>query len=121
MSFTPTLQAPGRARRVVEEFTADLDPDSGEKLKLLASELVTNAVKHADAPADHAVTLEVALDGGSVHMSVTDGGNGFERQGFPNVGDFGGWDCGSWTSSPPRGARRTRTATPCGSTSRSVL
>jgi anti-sigma regulatory factor (Ser/Thr protein kinase) len=94
MSFAPTLQAPGRARRVVEEFAADLDPDACDKLKLLASELVTNAVTHADTPADHAVTLELIVGEDSVHMSVTDGGTGFERQGYPSVGDIGGW--GLW-------------------------
>jgi anti-sigma regulatory factor (Ser/Thr protein kinase) len=94
VSFTPTLQAPGRARRVVEEFTADLDPDTGDKLKLLASELVTNAVIHCDGPPDHVVTLEVVVGADSVRMSVTDGGSGFERQGYPSVGDIGGW--GLW-------------------------
>jgi len=94
ISFTPSLQAPGRARRVVDEFTADLDPDTSDKLRLLASELVTNAVTHSDAPSDHAVVLEMVMSADNVRLVVSDGGGGFERQGYPNVADFGGW--GLW-------------------------
>jgi anti-sigma regulatory factor (Ser/Thr protein kinase) len=48
-----------------------------ERLALVVSELVTNAVRHAGLLAGDPIELEVTRDNGSVWISVHDGGPGF--------------------------------------------
>lgn len=66
------LAAPARARAHVEEL--GLDPDRCQELKLVVSELVTNAVLHGEGP----VSLRLCTSGGTVHGEVADSGAGFE-------------------------------------------
>lgn len=63
------------ARRVVERLGEEVDPITLANLRLLVSELVTNAVEHARAPGD--IGLEVGLRDGIVRVEVIDGGAGF--------------------------------------------
>jgi PAS domain S-box-containing protein len=64
------------ARRAIGELAAALPDDKVEELKLLATEMVTNSVKHAGA--NGVIGLELTLGGDAVAIAVTDSGPGFE-------------------------------------------
>ncbi len=56
-----------------------LDPNVLFDIRLLVSELVTNAIRHAGAPAGGGeVGLDVSIERESVHVEVADPGSGFE-------------------------------------------
>ena len=69
------LTAPAAARRAVEAFGASLDPSVVPDVKLLVSELISNAVKYGR---DGQVQLILRSEGpGHVHVEVVDQGVGF--------------------------------------------
>jgi anti-sigma regulatory factor (Ser/Thr protein kinase) len=85
-----TVDAPMRTRVQLKEwFEAELDQDELNTAKLLASELVTNAVVHGSGE----ITLRAGLDGGRLLVEVIDEGSGFERevrqQDFDQLGGLG--------------------------------
>ncbi len=65
------------SRDALDRLAPVLDPSSLENVRLLVSELVTNAVRHG--PRDHGaqVGLAARLDGDVLHVEVSDGGPGF--------------------------------------------
>jgi two-component sensor histidine kinase len=67
--------APARARRELTRLRADLDPPLAETLRLLVTELVSNAVRHAAA---EDVSLKVLVARKAVFTEVTDNGPGFD-------------------------------------------
>lgn len=71
------LAAPARARAQVDEL--GLDPERGQELKLVVSELVTNAVVHGNGP----VALRLTAAGDTVEGEVLDSGPGFEPSAPP--------------------------------------
>jgi anti-sigma regulatory factor (Ser/Thr protein kinase) len=84
--------APARARASVRELDGTLSSSLVERLSLVASELVTNALRHAIA-ADPAPRMTVALEPGRVVLAVSDQGSLFDPgawggQGGPD-GGFG--------------------------------
>jgi anti-sigma regulatory factor (Ser/Thr protein kinase) len=69
--------AGARARRLLEELSAGtLAVDELGRAKLLASELVNNAVLHGEG----AITFRADLDEDRLHVEVVDEGSGFERE-----------------------------------------
>lgn len=90
-----TLQLPGnmeaaaQARRALARLRGDIDPPLMETLRLLVTELVTNAVRHAGA---ESVVLRVLVGRNAVWTEVTDRGPGFEpaHTGRPRQ-DRSGW------------------------------
>ncbi len=74
------VEAAGTARRALERLDGDLDPQRREDLRLLVTELVTNAVRHADVPTGAAVELEVSVSSDRIRVEVRDAGDGFEQQ-----------------------------------------
>src|SRR3954452_674916 len=68
-----TTDAPGEARRMVDELAGAASAETLERARLLTSELVTNACCHGEGPID--VTLSVNGDG--IELIVGDGGPGF--------------------------------------------
>jgi anti-sigma regulatory factor (Ser/Thr protein kinase) len=69
------LTAPAAARRAVESFGASLDPSVVPDVKLLVSELISNAVKYGR---DGQVQLLLTSEGPHhVHVEVVDQGVGF--------------------------------------------
>ncbi len=72
-------QAPSLARAAVADFTeSKLAPAELDKLTLLVSELVSNAVLHSDAPPASGILLCARLLGeGAVRVEVIDYGGGF--------------------------------------------
>jgi anti-sigma regulatory factor (Ser/Thr protein kinase) len=72
--------APARARSALEQLAARLSKERMRDVRLLVSELVTNAVRHADG---EAVRLVVGLNGGTLRVEVHDPGCGFEVREAP--------------------------------------
>jgi anti-sigma regulatory factor (Ser/Thr protein kinase) len=67
--------AAARARRELTRLRTDLDPPLAETLRLLVTELVSNAVRHAAAKN---VSLKVLVARKAVFTEVTDEGPGFD-------------------------------------------
>jgi len=72
----PTAAA--AARNALLALEQRLDAQVLEDIRLLVSELVTNAVRHADAARAGEVGLDVTIARGAVRVEVTDPGKGFE-------------------------------------------
>jgi anti-sigma regulatory factor (Ser/Thr protein kinase) len=70
------LEAGAEARR--EIVALPVSQEARAQLALLVSELVTNAVLHADAAAGSQVSLKVRLRSGRVRVEVSDSGSGFD-------------------------------------------
>jgi anti-sigma regulatory factor (Ser/Thr protein kinase) len=82
--------APGQARRVLTQwFASNLLPSELETATLLASELVTNAVRHGEGK----IKLQADLDDDRLLVEVIDEGGGLERtiraRNFENVQGWG--------------------------------
>jgi anti-sigma regulatory factor (Ser/Thr protein kinase) len=68
-------ESPALARRLVEEQLTPLLPEpKQDTLLLLVSELVANAVRHAEPLPDGTVGLQIERSEDSVRVAVTDGG-----------------------------------------------
>ena len=72
----PTAAA--AARNALLALEQRLDAQALEDIRLLVSELVTNAVRHADAARAGEVGVDVTINSGAVRVEVTDPGKGFE-------------------------------------------
>jgi anti-sigma regulatory factor (Ser/Thr protein kinase) len=84
MRLEPTLQAPGEARRAVDQLAMDDYLEAHFNLRLLITELVSNSVRHADLAAGDLIIVEVTVRPRLVRAVVGDRGNGFSR---PEFGD----------------------------------
>jgi anti-sigma regulatory factor (Ser/Thr protein kinase) len=69
-----TPAAPARARGALDGFEGRIAPERMRDVRLLVSELVTNAVRHAGGDA---VRLVVSLRGTTLRIEVHDPGRGF--------------------------------------------
>jgi anti-sigma regulatory factor (Ser/Thr protein kinase) len=84
--------APRLAREAIEPLRAGLPERAFEDVRLVVTELVTNAVIHAGLGADDTISLRVRRARGVTRIEVEDRGDGF------------GWsDDGSFTSPGGRG------------------
>jgi anti-sigma regulatory factor (Ser/Thr protein kinase) len=70
-----TNSAPAQARGALDQISGRIAPQRMRDVRLLVSELVTNAVRHADG---EGVRLVVTLTGGTLRIEVHDPGRGFE-------------------------------------------
>lgn len=83
------VRAPAAARRAVERLSF-LERETLDDVKLLVSELVTNAIKYGEG----AVHLNVMSSGADrVRVEVVDGGGGFV---VPKVRDRPATEVGGW-------------------------
>lgn len=84
--------APSAAREVVDAVLADrVSADRLDELRLLVSELVTNAVRHGLARRG-AVDFLVTVASGVARVEVIDGGSGFDApENPPEPAEPGGW------------------------------
>lgn len=81
-----------RARRAVEEVAPTVDDLTLLNLRLLVSELVTNAVRHV--PREHARSIKLVVErtGTGVRVEVSDSGPGFVPEPRADVEDrASGW------------------------------
>lgn len=68
----------GSARRLVGDFAeARLSGLRRDELILMASEVVTNAVRHGEPEPDGSIGLRLEEDQDALRVVVTDGGEGF--------------------------------------------
>ena len=90
--FPHGADAPGAAREALDAVLFDrVDSDVLAELRLVVSELVTNAVRHGPPDGD-AVELMVTLGGDVARIEVADGGSGFEPPARgPAPENPGGW------------------------------
>jgi anti-sigma regulatory factor (Ser/Thr protein kinase) len=70
------LGAPSQARQAV--VSLPLIESTREKLALVVSELVTNAIRHAGLGAGDPIDLDLQSQDGHVRIAVRDGGPGFD-------------------------------------------
>lgn len=90
--FAQRSDAPAAAREVIDAILADrLTPASLAEVRLVVSELVTNAVRHGPSGRGP-IELTVSLGGDVARVEVADGGQGFRPPGGdPEPGRQGGW------------------------------
>jgi anti-sigma regulatory factor (Ser/Thr protein kinase) len=89
MRLSSGPEAAAEARTAISTLRADLDPPLLETLRLLVTELVTNSVRHTDAPT---ITLRVAIGRAAVLTEIADDGPGFDPGCVDNAGtDDCGW------------------------------
>jgi anti-sigma regulatory factor (Ser/Thr protein kinase) len=80
------------ARRTLGEFAGELSPDRLEDARLLVSELVTNAVRHAGLGDDQVISLTVSSLADGLRIEVRDPGRGFDlTEPEPDPGRPSGW------------------------------
>jgi serine/threonine-protein kinase RsbW len=87
-----TPEAAFAARRALRARNGALPRTVRDDIRLLLTELVTNAVRHADAGRDRTVRVELRQRPGAVRVAVHDEGPGFvaEVRAFSSD-DTGGW------------------------------
>ena len=81
LELPSTSSAPARARGALEQIAEAVSPERLRDVRLLVSELVTNAVRHGEG---EAVRLVVALNGDVLRIEVHDPGSGFAVQAPPS-------------------------------------
>ena len=75
-ALRPTPEAVSAARRVL--VREGLDPDLDHTVCLLASELVTNSIRHAGLGPQDRIVLAARLSSDFVRVEVRDSGSGFD-------------------------------------------
>jgi anti-sigma regulatory factor (Ser/Thr protein kinase) len=86
------LDSAAAARHGVDQLADRLGEEQLGDVRLLVSELVTNALRHADLGPGDSIRLNVALEQGIVRVEVCDPGTGFELHGNPGDPDtVEGW------------------------------
>lgn len=82
-----------RARHSLDVLAETVPPRTLETAVLLVSELVTNAVLHAEMEQEEEIRLQASSSAGTVRVEIHDGGPDFEsgsaRQ--PDSEEIGGW------------------------------
>ena len=91
--FVPSRPAVfGEARRFVRETaTAKAPRHVVDDATLLASELVTNAVRHTGGSSDDPIELSLTVDPATLRVSVRDRGPGFDPRELRARSEVGGW------------------------------
>jgi len=85
-------ESPAEARRALGEVSDHLSPRRLEDARLLVSELVTNAIRHADLGVADVITLVVVTGDRALRIEVRDPGPGFEpRPPDPDPARPSGW------------------------------
>jgi two-component sensor histidine kinase len=85
VELPPVPESARRARRAL--MAGGLDPDLDHTVSLLATELVTNSVRHAGVPGD--IRIDAILAEGFARIEVVDGGRGFDPEVRHEVNGFG--------------------------------
>ena len=92
MEFASAPDAASAARRALASLEEHLEPDLIDDVRLLATELVTNSVRHAAKGDPSPVGFEVSISPAAVRIEVSDSGPGFEALApAPNRDGASGW------------------------------
>ena len=88
------VDAAAEARRALDEFDGELPERRMRDVRLLVSEVVTNAVRHAGLAHGDPIRLLIATDDGVLRVEVHDRGAGFRprvAEPEPDPEDGSGW------------------------------
>ena len=77
------LESAATARQAVGELSDQLPEEVLGDVRLLVSELVTNALRHAGLGDNDRIELAVGVTDAAVRVEVTDHGRGFDPQAIP--------------------------------------
>lgn len=77
--FEPKAESVSRARHLLVDLEETVPSEKLDHLRLLVTELVTNAVRHAGLEAHELIDLRVAVQDRSIRVEVRDSGPGFEK------------------------------------------
>ena len=92
LELTTGVEAAAEARRALDGLSGQLPERRLRDVRLLVSELVTNAVRHAQLTAGDRIRLRVRLEAEAVRVEVHDPGRGFElRSPQPDPARASGW------------------------------
>jgi DNA-binding transcriptional MerR regulator len=83
VTLAATVRAPEAARRALDDFAPDLGEEQRFNLRLLVSELVANAVRHAGGDTEATLRLTARVGAERIHVEVSDQGEGFDWQTRP--------------------------------------
>jgi anti-sigma regulatory factor (Ser/Thr protein kinase) len=84
--------SPAEARRALGEVSDHVSPRRLEDARLLVSELVTNAIRHAGLDHDELIKLVVVTGEHALRIEVCDPGQGFEMsEPAPDPARPSGW------------------------------
>ncbi len=75
-----TLDSAAIARHALDGLDGRLPGDQLGDVRLLVSELVTNALRHAEMADQDAIRLSVTVTDAAVRVEVTDPGSGFDPE-----------------------------------------
>jgi len=89
--FPSDVNAPGAARRAMDDLSGRVDDPVFDDIRLLVSELVTNGVRHAGQGESGWVRLSIEWNLSGVRVEVTDPGPGFGEVRVPTIYQESGW------------------------------
>jgi anti-sigma regulatory factor (Ser/Thr protein kinase) len=76
-SFRPVDTAPAQGRRVLDQLSETMPAEALDDARLLLSELITNAVRHAADRDAESITMLVRVSDSELFVEITDRGRGF--------------------------------------------
>lgn len=93
LRIPPRTAEVSRARRSLEALEEFVSAECLEQLRLLVTELVTNAVRHAGLTEEDRIGLRVYFHDGTVRVEVEDPGPGFAvpAEPKPDPDQISGW------------------------------
>jgi anti-sigma regulatory factor (Ser/Thr protein kinase) len=77
MRLPADIHAPGHARAALDHLAIALPQSTLDDVRLLASELVTNSVRHVQMGQDDHIDLAVEVSNEALRVAVSDKGPGF--------------------------------------------
>lgn len=85
LTLRPASTSVSEARRAVERLAGGVEDRLLQDLRLLVSEVVTNAIRHAGLSPSDAIELRISVDRTRVRVEVHDAGPGFEPPDAPRT------------------------------------
>ena len=89
--FQPEASAPAMGRRLLEGLSDTLTPSTLDDARLLLTELVTNAIRHAHLAPEDRISVSVRRESAGLLVEVADPGDGLPPPSAPRPGSGSGW------------------------------
>jgi anti-sigma regulatory factor (Ser/Thr protein kinase) len=89
--FQPEATAPAMGRRVLDALTDGIPPSVLDDARLLLTELLTNAIQHAQLSRDDRISVAVRREPAGLLVEVSDCGNGLPPAHARGPGSTSGW------------------------------
>jgi anti-sigma regulatory factor (Ser/Thr protein kinase) len=89
--FQPDPWAPAMGRRVLDSLSDTLAPSTLDDARLLLTELLTNAIRHAHLSDDDRISVAVLREPSGVLVEVSDPGDGPPPPDARRPGSGSGW------------------------------